>query len=336
MRGHSPVAQPVSTNVLDKIVASILTLIVLGAVPLGAIAHAEEAPVPAPDARAAIVLDAESGAVLFERNAQAELAPASLTKMVTALVAVERAPLDRLVRTSHPYEVTPIVIGFEPGDTLSLEATLYGLMLNSGNDAALAIAETVGDGSTERFVGWMNDLAGRLGLKNTRFMNPHGLDQDGHVTSAYDMAIIGRAVMRQPALAGIVGQRRHVVEGPPRWVFNTTNPLLGVYPGADGIKTGYDELAGRCLVATAVRGDRRAIAVVMNSQRYGDDAASLLDFAFEDAEWGPVKQAETSHRPRDSRIAMLRADVTDAQDGAPQSIARAGRLLLSAGSGAPR
>jgi serine-type D-Ala-D-Ala carboxypeptidase (penicillin-binding protein 5/6) len=336
MRDRSPVARLLRTTVLGRIVAGILTLAVLGAVPPGATAIAEEARVPAPDARAAIVVDAESGTVLFERNAGAELAPASLTKMVTALLAVERAPLDRLVRTAHPYEVTPIVIGLEPGDMLSLEATLYGLMLNSGNDAALAIAETVGDGSTERFVGWMNELAGRLGLRNTRFMNPHGLDQHGHVSSAYDMAIIGRAVMRQPTLARIVGQRRHVVEGPPRWVFNTTNPLLGVYAGVDGIKTGYDDQAGRCLVATAIRGDRRAIAVVMNSSRYGDDAASLLDHAFEDVTWGPVKSEETSDRPGKDRIAMLRADMIAAQDSAPRSIVRASRLLAVVASGTPR
>jgi serine-type D-Ala-D-Ala carboxypeptidase (penicillin-binding protein 5/6) len=333
MRDRIVVARLLRTKVLGRIVAGIVTLAVLGAVPTGATALAEESRAPAPDARAAIVVDAESGTVLFERNAGAELAPASLTKMVTALVAVERAPLDRLVRTSHPYAVTPIVIGLEPGDTLSLEATLYGLMLNSGNDAALAIAETVADGSSERFVGWMNELAGRLGLKNTRFKNPHGLGQDGHVSSAYDMAIIGRAVMRQPTLARIVGQRRHVVEGPPRWVFNTSNPLLGVYAGLDGIKTGYDDQAGRCLVATAIRGDRRAIAVVMNSSRYGDEAASLLDHAFDDAAWGPVKLAETSDRPGKDRISMLRADMIAAPDSAPGSIARAGRLLLSAGSG---
>src|SRR5262249_14894809 len=118
------------------------------------------------------------------------------------------------------------------------------------------------------------------------FENPHGLDADGHVSSAYDMSVIGRAVMRQPTLAAIVGQSRYVVDGPPRWVFQTRNPLLGRYPGVDGIKTGFDDLAGSCLVATATRDGRRAVAVVMHSDSYADDAASLLDYAFADDHWG--------------------------------------------------
>jgi D-alanyl-D-alanine carboxypeptidase (penicillin-binding protein 5/6) len=288
---------------------------------------AQERPAPASRARAAIVVDAETGAVLYERNARAELAPASLTKMVTALVAVERAPLDRVVRPTHPFEVVPVVIGLEPGDTLTLEHALYGLMLNSGNDAALAIAETAGDGSTEKFVGWMNDLARRLGLQHTHFKNPHGLDQDGHLASAYDMAIIGRALMRQPVLSQIVGQARHVVEGPPRWVFRSTNPLLGIYTGVDGIKTGYDDNAGRCLVASAERDGRRAIAVVMNSPAYGDEAASLLDYAFSDPKWGPLKQPEAARTTEPRRVAMLRADL--GSDGAPQSIMQASQLTAA-------
>ncbi len=284
---------------------------------------------PAPGSRAAVVLDAETGAVLYARNARAELAPASLTKMVTALVAVERAPLDRMIRPTHLYDVVPIVIGLEPGDELSLEATLYGLMLNSGNDAAAAIAETVGEGSTDQFIGWMNELAARLGLQHSRFKNPHGLDQDGHVSSAYDMAIIGRAVMRNPVLAKIVGTGRHEVEGPPRWVFRSINPLLGAYPGVDGIKTGFDDNAGRCLVATARRDGRRAIAVVLNSPRYGDDAASLLDYAFDDRAWGPERTDVAARQPVMSRVAMLRADLGSAE-GVPASIGQARRVVRQA------
>jgi D-alanyl-D-alanine carboxypeptidase (penicillin-binding protein 5/6) len=289
-------------------------------------ASAQERSAPAPGSRAAIVLDAETGAVLYARNANAELAPASLTKMVTALVAVERAPLDRIVQPTHFYDVVPVVIGLEPGDAITLEAALYGLLLSSGNDAAAAIAETVGEGSPDQFVGWMNELVARLGLKHTHFKNPHGLDQDGHVSSAYDMAIIGRAVMRNPVLARIVGTGRHEVEGPPRWVFRTTNPLLGVYPGVDGIKTGYEDNAGRCLVATAARDGRRAIAVVLNSPRYGDDTASLLDYAFGDRQWGPARSDVAARQPAGSRVAMLRADLGSA-DGVPPTIGQAGQLV---------
>jgi D-alanyl-D-alanine carboxypeptidase len=184
----------------------------------------------------------------------------------------------------------------------------------------------------------MNELAARLGLRNTRFKNPHGLDQDGHVSSAYDLAVIGRTLMRQPVLARIVGEARHEVEGPPRWVFRTRNPLLGTYDGVDGIKTGFDDNAGLCLVATAVRGDRRAIAVVMNSPHYGDDAASLLDYAFADGGWGPARAVQTAGTPggaaATARLAMLRADLAFGGSGAPSSVARAGRLLRRAGESA--
>jgi D-alanyl-D-alanine carboxypeptidase len=294
-------------------------------------ARADEPRPPAAGSRAATVIDADSGAVLYARNEHAELAPASLTKMVTALVAVERAPLDRPVRATHSFDVVPVLIGLEPGDTLTLEDALYGLLLNSGNDVALAIAEELGGGSTERFVVWMNELARRLGLQNTRFRNPHGLDQEGHVSTAYDMAVIGRAVMERPELARIVGQARRVVDGPPRWVFFTRNPLLGVYQGVDGIKTGYDDLAGPCLVATAVREGRRAIAVVLNSTRYADDAASLLDYAFEDPRWGPVTPAAPSAAAGRVRLAMLRTDLSAAGDGAPSSVMRAAGLMAPGG-----
>jgi D-alanyl-D-alanine carboxypeptidase (penicillin-binding protein 5/6) len=308
--------------------ALILALLMTGAAPVPA--RAEERRAPAPGARAALVMDATTGAILYEREAHVERAPASLTKMVTAMVAVERAPLDRMVRTTHPYDVVPVVIGLEPGDSLTLEQALYGLLLNSGNDAAVAIAEAVGDGSSDRFVGWMNELAERLGLENSHFKNPHGLDQEGHVSSAYDMAIIGRAVMRQPVLARIVGQGRFVVDGPPRWVFRSGNPLLGVYQGVDGIKTGFDDNAGRCLVATAQRGERRAIAVVLNSQNTADDAASLLDYAFGDADWGPrVVTFESPAAPSGTPlIPMLRADLSAPGDGIPTTIARAHQVSI--------
>jgi D-alanyl-D-alanine carboxypeptidase (penicillin-binding protein 5/6) len=296
------------------VLARVLVLVVgLTVLPLAAsstlVALADE-PRLAPGAHAAIVVDAVTGAVLYERNAREARHPASLTKMVTALVAVERAPLDRIVRVTHPIVVTPVLIGLEQGDELPLGEALYGLLLNSGNDAALAIAESVGDGSIERFVGWMNQTAERLGLQETHFKNPHGLDADEHLASAYDLAIIGRALMQQPALAKIVAQDRHEFDGPPRWVFRTRNPLLGVYDGVDGIKTGFDDLAGLCLVATATRDGRRAIAVVMDSIDYGHDAATLLDYAFADPRWGPSGPRQQPTRSAGSRLAMLRADLS--------------------------
>jgi len=289
-------------------------------VPLASPVAAEDGPPPAPGARAAIVVDAATGTVLYQRNAQTPMHPASLTKMMTALVAVERAPLDRIVRVTHPIVVTPILIGLEPGDEIPLQEAIYGLLLNSGNDAALAIAESVGDGSVERFVGWMNETAARLGLQESHFENPHGLDAEEHLTSAYDMAIIGRALMLNPTLAKVVGTDRHVYEGAFSWTFRTRNPLMGHYDGVDGIKTGFDDLAGLCLVATASRDGRRAIAVVMNSTGFGADAASLLDYAFADKRWGPVAALPRSSARVGSRLAILRADRSGGDDGGPSHL----------------
>jgi serine-type D-Ala-D-Ala carboxypeptidase (penicillin-binding protein 5/6) len=310
---------------MTRLLVAVLTLIavVVALIPQPRTAAAAPSAEPAPLSRAAIVVDAATGRVLYAYDADEELHPASLTKMVTALVAVERAPLDKLVRPMHDYDVTPVLIGIGLGDSLPLGDVLYGLLLNSGNDAALAIAESVGDGSVDRFVGWMNDTARRLGLEHTHFKNPHGLDTDGHLSSAYDMSVIGRAVMRHPVLSRIVGQRRYEVEGPPRWVFSATNPLLGRYPGVDGIKTGFDDLAGRCLVATAVRDGRRAVAVVMNSGNTAEDAASLLDYAFADESWSPPRPPVPPTTVAGVRVPALRADLDARADDAPTSVAAA-------------
>ena len=285
-------------------------------------------------ARAVAAIDAATGRLLYGRRAFDELPPASLTKMVTALVALERATPEHPVQASRFYDVVPTVIGIEPGDTLRLEDALYGLMLNSGNDVALAIAESVADGSAARFVGWMNELARGLGLERTHFANPHGLDEPDHLSSAYDMAVIGRALMRHPLLARIVGEQRHVVEGPPLWAFRNTNPILGIVPGADGIKTGYEDRAGRCLAATAIRDGRRLVAVVLNSEGTARDAGAVLEAAFARADWGSRRIGEA----RPARVvagpapASLRADL-DAASAAPPTMFRAARLVRDRAAG---
>jgi len=232
----------------------------------------------------AVVLDAQTDHVLASRNADARLAPASLTKMMTALVALDHAALTDTIRATERSLSEPTIIGLDPGDTLSLENALYGLLLNSGNDAALAIAETIGGGSIDRFVAWMNDRAQTMGLKNTHYANPNGLDQAGHFSSARDLAEIARAVMAEPTLARIVGTRRYVVEGPPLYVFLNSNPLLGQYEGLDGVKTGFTDDAGSCLAATAVRDGRRLISIVLNSSGIAAETIALLDMGFATAQ----------------------------------------------------
>jgi D-alanyl-D-alanine carboxypeptidase len=235
---------------------------------------------PTLEARAAVAIDAASGAVLYAKNPFDRLPPASLTKMTTALVALERAEPTRMIEASALSQTEQVTIGMEPGDQLPLVETLYGLLLNSGNDAALAIAETLGDGSIDRYVGWMNDYAASLGLLDTHYANPHGLDYGDHYSSAYDQAVIGRALLRQPLLRTIVATTRHNFDGPPLWAFRNINPLLGTYPGVDGIKTGYETRAGHCLAASATRDGHQVIAVVLDSPRYAGETATLLDWGF--------------------------------------------------------
>jgi D-alanyl-D-alanine carboxypeptidase len=251
----------------------------MGSVELAAVRGAPQIP-DSVRSVAAIAIDGSSGHALAAKNADARLAPASLTKMMTALVAVRRASLADSILATERSRSEPSIIGLDPGDVLSLEDMLYGLLLPSGNDAALAIAENIGGGSIDTFVGWMNDQAAAMGLKNTHFANPHGLDQPGHYSSARDMAAIGRALMAEPALASIVATPRHVVAGPPLYLFRNSNPILGTVPTIDGIKTGFTDDAGRCFAVSATRDGRRIIAVVLNSPNIGLDAQALLDAEF--------------------------------------------------------
>jgi D-alanyl-D-alanine carboxypeptidase (penicillin-binding protein 5/6) len=242
---------------------------------------------PVVSARAAVVLDAASGAVLYGKNADERIQPASLTKMITALVAVEHGRLDQRITATEHVRVEPVVIGVDPGEVLSLQDLLYGLLVWSGNDAAVDIAEGLA-GTLPTFAEWMNAKAAALGLRNSHFITPHGLDVTGHYSSADDLAHVLAALMREPVLARIVGTREYTIPGPPLYKFRNSNPLLGNYDGVDGGKTGLTDGCGRCLAVTAVRGGHRVVAVVLGSQDIGRDARILLDFAFSSYEWLPV------------------------------------------------
>ncbi len=266
----------------------------------------------------AVVLDAESNHVLFSRNADARLAPASLTKMMTALVALDHASLADTIRATERSLSEPTIIGLDPGETMPLEFGLYGLLLSSGNDAALAIAESIGGGSIDRFVGWMNDRALTMGLKNTHFANPNGLDQAGHYSSARDLAEIARALLAEPTLARIVATRRFVYEGPPLYVFVNSNPLLGQYDGLDGVKTGFTDDAGSCLAASAMRDGRRLISIVLNSSGIAAETIALLDLGFATA------QARTLEVPKPWELPFVRAFTA----GGRTTVSLAGRPML--------
>jgi serine-type D-Ala-D-Ala carboxypeptidase (penicillin-binding protein 5/6) len=242
---------------------------------------------PVVSARAAALLDAASGAVVYSKNGQERFAPASLTKMMTALVAIERGQLSQRITATPNVLVEPVVIGLDPGETLTLENLLYGLLLWSGNDAAVAIAEGLA-GSVPQFAGWMNEKAAALGMRDTHFVNPHGLDTPGHYATAEDLARLTAAMMRVPLLAKIAASRDYTIPGPPLYLFRNSNPLLGSYEGVDGGKTGLTDDCGRCLAVSATRGGHGVVAVVLGSNNIARDGRVLLDHAFTNYEWVPV------------------------------------------------
>jgi len=246
---------------------------------------------PQVTAAAAVVMDAASGQVVYEKNSHAHRANASTTKMMTALLALENAKLDDVVTAGPDVKVEPTIIGLDPGDQLTVEQLLYGLLLPSGNDAAIALAEYVG-GSIPRFAAMMNAKAAQLGMKDSHFVTPNGLDAEGHYSSAYDLALLARAAMQNPVFEKIVATKEYRVTGPVKWVFKNNNRMLDSYPGADGIKTGYTDNAGRCLVSSATRKGRRAIAVVLDSVDLWGDSSALLDYFFASYSWETLRVAD--------------------------------------------
>jgi D-alanyl-D-alanine carboxypeptidase (penicillin-binding protein 5/6) len=249
----------------------------------GELDESEDQTPPPISAAAAAVIEEPCGSVIHGHNTHARLSPASLTKIMTALVAAEHADIRQTVDVtvdggalSEATDAT--VMGLTPGQQLSLTDLLYGLLLPSGNDAAIQIAEQVA-GDVDDFVRMMNDKVDELDLGNTHFANPHGLDEPGHYTSAYDIALIGSRLLEDPDLAFIVGTRSYqpAWDGPP--VANL-NLLLGHYPGALGVKTGYTDQAGYTLVAAAQRDGRRFIVSILGSADNFADATALLDWAF--------------------------------------------------------
>ncbi len=243
-------------------------------------------PAPAITGLSAAVLEGPCGAPLYEFADHMQQPPASLTKIMTAIVAADNSDVSDMVNISidgpgFSLSTDSTIMGIEPGMRLSMRDLLYGLLLPSGNDAALAIAEYVAGGTPE-FVEMMNDKARELALANTHFSNPHGLDDPGLYTSAYDMAVMGNELLKYPELAEIV--RTDIYQ--PDWdgpAVTNLNGLVGEggYPGAVGIKTGYTDLAQQTMVAAAERDGRLIIVAVLGSSYIYQDVMSLLDWAFE-------------------------------------------------------
>jgi D-alanyl-D-alanine carboxypeptidase (penicillin-binding protein 5/6) len=235
--------------------------------------------------QAAYLVDLDARQVLWERDPETSRAPASLTKLMTAMVAVDDAgSLDRAVEvTKQATEVVPSLMGLTAGEHLTVRELIEGLLLDSGNDAAEALA--TGIVPRDRFIRQMNQKAKSIGLTASRFVTPSGLDAPGHGMSAHDLAHTAAYFdAYYPQLAAIAATRNVVIPATAThkaFYPHNLNRLLWTYPGATGLKTGLTDAAGGCMLATATRGGRHLIAVVMNATGYSaNDAAILLNYGF--------------------------------------------------------
>jgi len=245
--------------------------------------HAETAAKPSISAQSAVVMDTTHGIVLYAKNADQVLPMASTTKIMTALVALEHSSPEAVISVSpEAVNVEGSSIYLCEGERLTLRELLLALLLESANDAAVAIAVAIG-GSVEGFAALMNQAAARLGLSQTHFENPHGLHHEEHYTTARELAIITRAALENSLIAEIVSTKKatipHNGKDGVRLLMNH-NKLLRFYPDAVGVKTGFTKKSGRCLVSAARRGCVGLIAVTLNAPDDWSDHAALLDYGF--------------------------------------------------------
>jgi len=245
-----------------------LLLVGVLAVPAGAISTS---------ASAAVLMDVDSGRVLYSQNANARMLIASTTKIMTALVAIEHGNLSDMVTVRRDATLAEgSSMYLKEGDRLTLETLLYGLLLCSGNDAAVAIADAVG-GSQAKFVAMMNKKAAELGMTNSSFANPNGLDAENHYSTALDMGKLARAAVTNETLVRIASTRSITIGG--RTMYNH-NKLLSMMDGCIGLKTGYTRAAGRTLVSCAVRNGQRLVAVTLQDGNDWADHEQLYEYGF--------------------------------------------------------
>jgi len=235
------------------------------------------------NAETAALIDVKSGRLLYTQGGDKRMRIASLTKIMTAIVAIENGKLSDSVKVSkNAFGKEGSSIYLKLGEEMSLHHMLYGLMLRSGNDAATAIAEHVG-GSESGFVLLMNEKARDLGMANSRFMNPHGLDHNDHYSTANDMAKLTAYALSNPVFQEIVRTEVKKVPNPSEsWdhVWYNKNKMLNIYNGADGVKTGYTKLAKRCLVSSATRNGQQLAVVTLNDPNDWLDHSRLFDWGF--------------------------------------------------------
>lgn len=226
-------------------------------------------------ATAAILMDADSGEVLFEKNADRQMLIASTTKIMTALVVLDYGGLNRVVTVKQSHMVEGSSMYLKPGEQITVEELLYGLLLCSGNDAALVLADYCG-GVTE-FVAKMNEKAQQLGMVNSSFANPNGLDDEAHYSTAHDMAILASYAAKNATFMRLCSTRSVTINGR---IMNNHNRLLREVDGCIGMKTGFTKAAGRTLVSCAQRDGHRLVAVTLQDGNDWADHAALYDYGF--------------------------------------------------------
>lgn len=252
------------------------------------------AAVPEVSARHACLIEAESGRVIFEKDAHTTHSMASTTKIMTALMAIEADCMNDVVSVSRKATLEEgSSIYLCEGDRMLMSDLIYGLMLNSGNDAAVAIAEHI-SGSVDKFAEDMTAKAKECGAYNTSFKNPNGLDAKGHFTTAYDLAVISRKAMQNETFAEIVSTKKGTISPINRaekTYLSNHNRLLSMYEGVNGIKTGYTSATGRCLVSSVERDGMKFIAVTLDAPDDWNDHIKMLDYAFASSEKQTIVKA---------------------------------------------
>ena len=276
-----------------RIILSIaLSIILITATPLRCVAVTHAEPISV-SARSAILIDLDEKSILYQKNARERMAMASTTKIVTALVACELLECDEAIKI--PREAVGIEgssVYLQEGEWLTIEQLLYALLLESANDASVALAIAAA-GSVEGFAKKCNEKAYGLGLRDTSFTNPHGLYDENHYTTAYDLAILSAEALKNPTIARISATKRASIPigatpenplGEGTRHLKNHNKMLSTYDGAIGVKTGFTKKSGRCLVSAARRGDLTLIAVTLNAPDDWRDHTAMLDFGFENFE----------------------------------------------------
>lgn len=235
-------------------------------------------------AKSFVLIEAKTGKIIFEKDANQKMYPASTTKIMTLIVALENSNLDDIVTASEQASKTEgSTLWLAPGEQLKMSDMLYGMILVSGNDATVAVAEHIA-GSVPKFAKLMTKKAKDIGANNTNFVNSSGLPDPNHYSTAYDLAMIASYGYKNPDFAEIVGTNHKIIPWAGkdfnRELFNE-NRILSLVEGGNGVKTGYTSIAGRCLVSGAKRNGVQLIAVVLDSDRMWDDSIKLLNAGFE-------------------------------------------------------